>query len=292
MLSCGVHRPPRPKRTLVGSDISWLFVAINFIDRSLFRITGYHLVVPYSWRGMQKKAKAVRTTPEINSEPDETAKAVALFLGDMDKSVIGVSATGRLLINNLILGMLDLRCGDGRTGRARENARSGRGGANEAADEGRGCLGCAGACTNRGGVQRYIGRHMEIVNVRFRVCPPASLPSRVAYRGCWPGSLQIPINTPIVILGMPRTGSTYLQALLAQDTRARHLRFWEMSSPLPPVEREKYNTDQRIDQVRVPRASCRPLPAPQRKSLTGPCRGPSGPSGSGGNRPREPGLPR
>ena len=50
---------------------------------------------------------------------------------------------------------------------------------------------------------------------------------------------------------MPRTGSTYLQALLAQDPKARHLRFWEMSHPVPPVEKDKYETDPRIDQVQA-----------------------------------------
>jgi hypothetical protein len=95
---------------LFGSDISWLFVAINAMDRTLHRWTGYHVLVPFAWRGMQQKALAVKAPPELNSEPDETAHAVALFLGDMDRSVVGVSATGRLLINNLVLGMLDLRC--------------------------------------------------------------------------------------------------------------------------------------------------------------------------------------
>ena len=109
-MECLGRRPPRPQRTLVGSDISWLFVLINAIDRKAHLWTGYHLLVPYSWRGMQKRAKAVRAAPELNSETDETLHGVALFLGDMDKSVVGVSATGRLLINNLVLGMLDLRC--------------------------------------------------------------------------------------------------------------------------------------------------------------------------------------
>jgi len=101
--------PPRPKRTLAGSEVSWLFLAINAVDRFLHRVTRHHILIPVAWRAMQKRAKSVRATPEINNENDETLQAVALFLGDLDKSVVGVSATGRLLINNLVVGMLDLR---------------------------------------------------------------------------------------------------------------------------------------------------------------------------------------
>jgi len=101
--------PPRPKRTLMGSEVSWLFMAINAVDRFLHLVTRHHVLIPLAWRAMQKRAKSVRATPEINSENDETLHAVALFLGDLDKSVVGVSATGRLLINNLVVGMLDLR---------------------------------------------------------------------------------------------------------------------------------------------------------------------------------------
>lgn len=42
------------------------------------------------------------------------------------------------------------------------------------------------------------------------------------------------IEAPIVILGLPRTGTTLLQRLLAQDPGLRHLPYWESMTPLPP----------------------------------------------------------
>ena len=41
------------------------------------------------------------------------------------------------------------------------------------------------------------------------------------------------IGAPIVILGMPRTGTTALQRLLSRDPRLRSLPYWEALSPLP-----------------------------------------------------------
>ncbi|KCV69409.1 hypothetical protein H696_03840 [Fonticula alba] len=68
-------------------------------------------------------------------------------------------------------------------------------------------------------VHRYINQHPEIQNIRIRA--------------------------PLMILGLPRTGSTFLQHLLAADPRARHLRFWEMNLPVPPPKRDTYLTDDR-----------------------------------------------
>jgi hypothetical protein len=43
-----------------------------------------------------------------------------------------------------------------------------------------------------------------------------------------------PIVAPLVGLGLPRTGSTALAALLAEDPNARSLRVWEAADPCPP----------------------------------------------------------
>ncbi|SBS77394.1 Sulfotransferase [uncultured Mycobacterium sp.] len=43
-----------------------------------------------------------------------------------------------------------------------------------------------------------------------------------------------PIVTPLIGLGLPRTGSTALSMLLAQDPDIRYLRRWESSQPCPP----------------------------------------------------------
>jgi hypothetical protein len=43
-----------------------------------------------------------------------------------------------------------------------------------------------------------------------------------------------PIERPLIGLGLPRTGSTALSFLLAEDPNARSLRLWESSEPCPP----------------------------------------------------------
>jgi hypothetical protein len=43
-----------------------------------------------------------------------------------------------------------------------------------------------------------------------------------------------PILAPVIGLGLPRTGSTALSMLLAQDPDVRYLRRWESSQPCPP----------------------------------------------------------
>src|ERR1700727_3178129 len=57
------------------------------------------------------------------------------------------------------------------------------------------------------------------------------------------------VTAPIVITGLPRTGSTHLQALLATRPGARSPREWEMRLPSPPPEAATAATDTRIDEV-------------------------------------------
>ena len=45
---------------------------------------------------------------------------------------------------------------------------------------------------------------------------------------------DVPIRSPLIGLGLPRTGSTALSMLLAQDPAVRYLRRWESSQPCPP----------------------------------------------------------
>jgi hypothetical protein len=45
---------------------------------------------------------------------------------------------------------------------------------------------------------------------------------------------EVPITAPLIGLGLPRTGSTALSMLLAQDPDVRYLRRWESSHPCPP----------------------------------------------------------
>ena len=48
-----------------------------------------------------------------------------------------------------------------------------------------------------------------------------------------PEILEIPVDDPIVILGLPRTGTTILQRLLSRDPGLRSLPYWEALFPLP-----------------------------------------------------------
>jgi hypothetical protein len=54
------------------------------------------------------------------------------------------------------------------------------------------------------------------------------------------------IVAPLFGLGLPRTGSTALSYLLAQDPARRTLRVWEASEPCPPPETTTEHTDPRI----------------------------------------------
>jgi hypothetical protein len=46
---------------------------------------------------------------------------------------------------------------------------------------------------------------------------------------------QVPIDRPIVICGLPRTGTTHLHNLLAADPALRHLPYWESLEPVLPT---------------------------------------------------------
>jgi len=54
------------------------------------------------------------------------------------------------------------------------------------------------------------------------------------------------IVAPLFGLGLPRTGSTALSFLLAQDQTRRSLRVWEAGDPCPPPETPTEHTDERI----------------------------------------------
>lgn len=66
---------------------------------------------------------------------------------------------------------------------------------------------------------------------------------------CYPEILQVPIRRPLFILGLPRTGSTFLHNLLSQDSSSRWLHLWELFSPSPPPESQTWETDPRIAQA-------------------------------------------
>jgi hypothetical protein len=49
-----------------------------------------------------------------------------------------------------------------------------------------------------------------------------------------PEILEIPVDDPIVIAGLPRTGTTHLHQVLAADPHLRSLPYWESLEPVPP----------------------------------------------------------
>jgi hypothetical protein len=54
------------------------------------------------------------------------------------------------------------------------------------------------------------------------------------------------ITAPLIGLGLPRTGSTALSCLLAEDPTVRSIRTWESQAPCPPPETATEHTDPRI----------------------------------------------
>ncbi|HEY1989985.1 MAG TPA: sulfotransferase [Acidimicrobiales bacterium] len=59
------------------------------------------------------------------------------------------------------------------------------------------------------------------------------------------------IERPLVIVGQPRTGTTILHDLLAQDPALRAPLTWEVDRPMPPPETATYRSDPRIAEVQA-----------------------------------------
>ena len=59
------------------------------------------------------------------------------------------------------------------------------------------------------------------------------------------------IEAPIIIVGMPRTGTTILHELLMQDPVNRVPQTWEVDYPCPPPTTEAYESDPRIKTVQA-----------------------------------------
>ncbi len=57
---------------------------------------------------------------------------------------------------------------------------------------------------------------------------------------------DIRIPRPLFVLGLPRTGTTILYGIIAQDPAHRSPASWELADPVPPPEAGTYDTDSRI----------------------------------------------
>ena len=65
-----------------------------------------------------------------------------------------------------------------------------------------------------------------------------------------PSTFTEEIKKPLIILGLPRTGSTILQTLLAQDPQFRTPLAWEYNLAPSPPRLEKYKNQNRIEKVK------------------------------------------
>jgi hypothetical protein len=70
------------------------------------------------------------------------------------------------------------------------------------------------------------------------------------YRAAHPEVAGVPIERPLFVVGYPRTGTTILFNLLAQDPANRVPLSWEVQFPDPPPQGETFSTDPRIERAR------------------------------------------
>ena len=78
----------------------------------------------------------------------------------------------------------------------------------------------------------------------------------IAYLGEHPEISEVEIPPIILIMALPRTGTTLLHNLMATHPLARTLLRWELMEPIPPPASETYTTDPRIAKLQ---ASIEPL---------------------------------
>lgn len=60
----------------------------------------------------------------------------------------------------------------------------------------------------------------------------------VHHRRASPGRVARPIQPPLIVVGVPRSGTTLLHRLLALDEGARALPMWQLMRPFPPLGRD------------------------------------------------------
>jgi hypothetical protein len=73
----------------------------------------------------------------------------------------------------------------------------------------------------------------------------------IEWRKAHPEIAEQKIERPIFIVGQPRTGTTILFDLLAQDPALRPPLTWEVDAPLPVPQPDTYDTDPRITETQA-----------------------------------------
>ena len=66
--------------------------------------------------------------------------------------------------------------------------------------------------------------------------------------GLYPEIAQHEIRSPLFVVGLPRTGTTFLHTLLSADPANRAPLTWEVMEPSPPTDAEKHRRIRRVSQ--------------------------------------------
>ncbi|HEY5756592.1 MAG TPA: sulfotransferase, partial [Steroidobacter sp.] len=86
------------------------------------------------------------------------------------------------------------------------------------------------------GIQRFRGSVIAALSTRLKAN---------AYLEQHPELLKRPIERPVFVFGVPRTGTTLLSNLFAADPARRSPLTWEIDDPVPPAKKESLYTDPR-----------------------------------------------
>jgi hypothetical protein len=91
-----------------------------------------------------------------------------------------------------------------------------------------------------------IGRLAAHFNLLENLCVRLQV---IDFRARHPEVAKQQIQQPLFIMGLPRTGTTILYELIAQDPAMRSPASWEVARPIPPAKHESYCSDKRIKSV-------------------------------------------
>ncbi len=86
------------------------------------------------------------------------------------------------------------------------------------------------------GYQRLHHHAVQVLSNRLKVND---------YLASRPELLSRPVERPVLVFGIPRTGTTLLSNLLATDPARRSPLTWEIDDPVPPATKETLHTDPR-----------------------------------------------
>jgi len=92
------------------------------------------------------------------------------------------------------------------------------------------------AFTTEGGLSRFgtVSVHAQLVQFLKNRLLVADVVRR------HPEVLEVPVRAPIVIVGLPRTGTTHLHNLVSADPALRFLPYWESIEPVPAADEPRF----------------------------------------------------